>query len=394
MAHIETFTPLSTRGRPARRVHRRPAAVTSPASSRRSTDRPDLRAFCDLPLRLHPARPVRAASPIAGDRGARPATGASCYLVRDGAGDGRRPHVRAPQRRGSTPSSAAPPAVRPHRVRRRRRRVRRARSTSIAEPGRDADALFGPVALLPNQTGGVITSGFAERGFVDSAWNPAYYPQAYERHGFTRRFEADTWIVRRPDGDPDAGFPLRRRADRGRAAGRPARVPPRGFAATAADPAGDAQRELRAARLLHRDLRRRARRADRRAGVPARRGAAAVAGEGRPPGRVRRHRARHLGVPHARRRPARPGQPAAAARHPPPLPARRRARHQGHRPGRAGPGLPDAAVPGAAPRPARRRVPDACAAPSSSGTTRPRRRSTGGSAAGRCTATRSTSGRR
>ncbi len=56
-------------------------------------------------------------------------------------------------------------------------------------------ALFGPVALLPNQTGGVITAGFAERGFVDSAWNPDYYPAMYERHGFTRRFEADTWIV-------------------------------------------------------------------------------------------------------------------------------------------------------------------------------------------------------
>ncbi|WP_307834104.1 GNAT family N-acetyltransferase [Paractinoplanes lichenicola] len=55
--------------------------------------------------------------------------------------------------------------------------------------------LFGPVALLPNQTGGVITSGFESRGFVDSAWNPAYYPAMYERHGFTRRFEADTWAI-------------------------------------------------------------------------------------------------------------------------------------------------------------------------------------------------------
>ena len=51
------------------------------------------------------------------------------------------------------------------------------------------------MALLPNQTGGVITSGFTERGFVDSAWNPAYYPATYERHGFARRFEADTWII-------------------------------------------------------------------------------------------------------------------------------------------------------------------------------------------------------
>jgi hypothetical protein len=64
--------------------------------------------------------------------------------------------------------------------------------------------LFGPVALLPNETGGVITSGFAERGFVDSAWNPAYYPLLYERHGFARRFEGDTWIVD-VDGS-DAGF--------------------------------------------------------------------------------------------------------------------------------------------------------------------------------------------
>ena len=66
--------------------------------------------------------------------------------------------------------------------------------------------LFGPVALLPNQTGGVITSGFAERGFVDSAWNPAYYPAAYERHGFARRFEGDTWIVDVRAAGPDGGF--------------------------------------------------------------------------------------------------------------------------------------------------------------------------------------------
>jgi hypothetical protein len=64
--------------------------------------------------------------------------------------------------------------------------------------------LFGPVSLLPNQTGGVITSGFDQRGFVDSAWNPGYYPAAYEDLGFTRRWEADTWIV--PVHGPDAGY--------------------------------------------------------------------------------------------------------------------------------------------------------------------------------------------
>ncbi|GAA1805699.1 hypothetical protein GCM10009682_29460 [Luedemannella flava] len=72
----------------------------------------------------------------------------------------------------------------------------------ILDRGRDAQALFGPVGLLPNQTGGVITSGFDGRGFVDSAWNPPYYPHTYERHGFVRRFEADTWICEGFDGEP------------------------------------------------------------------------------------------------------------------------------------------------------------------------------------------------
>ncbi|MFI6603408.1 hypothetical protein ACIBHX_44840 [Nonomuraea sp. NPDC050536] len=56
------------------------------------------------------------------------------------------------------------------------------------------DAVFGPVSLLPNQAGGVITSGFGERGFIDSAWNHPYYPQEYDKYGFRRRFESDTWI--------------------------------------------------------------------------------------------------------------------------------------------------------------------------------------------------------
>ncbi|MFC4120923.1 hypothetical protein [Nonomuraea zeae] len=55
-------------------------------------------------------------------------------------------------------------------------------------------AAFGPVSLLPNQAGGVITGGFGERGFIDSAWNHPYYPAAYEAYGFARRFESDTWI--------------------------------------------------------------------------------------------------------------------------------------------------------------------------------------------------------
>lgn len=65
--------------------------------------------------------------------------------------------------------------------------------------------LVGPVSLLPNQAGGVITSGFEERGFVDSAWNPPEYPAIYEGAGFARLWESDTWSVPvrgRPEGDP------------------------------------------------------------------------------------------------------------------------------------------------------------------------------------------------
>lgn len=55
--------------------------------------------------------------------------------------------------------------------------------------------LVGPVSLLPNQTGGVVTAGWAERGFVDSPWNPAAVPAVYEAAGFRRWHEADTWLV-------------------------------------------------------------------------------------------------------------------------------------------------------------------------------------------------------
>lgn len=54
---------------------------------------------------------------------------------------------------------------------------------AIATAGRQSgcQALFGPVGLLPNQSGGVITSGFDQRGSIDSGYNPPYYPAAYER---------------------------------------------------------------------------------------------------------------------------------------------------------------------------------------------------------------------
>jgi GNAT superfamily N-acetyltransferase len=59
---------------------------------------------------------------------------------------------------------------------------------------RGAAQLFGPVNLLPNQSGGVVTSGYGERGFIDSPYNPSYYPGAYEAQGFERLFEGATFI--------------------------------------------------------------------------------------------------------------------------------------------------------------------------------------------------------
>ncbi|GIG86295.1 hypothetical protein [Plantactinospora endophytica] len=66
--------------------------------------------------------------------------------------------------------------------------------TAAGRAAGDREALFGPVALLPDQAGGIITSGYADRGFIDSAYNPPRYVTAYESYGFRRRFESDTWI--------------------------------------------------------------------------------------------------------------------------------------------------------------------------------------------------------
>jgi hypothetical protein len=64
-----------------------------------------------------------------------------------------------------------------------------------------ATRLFGPVNLLPNQSGGVVVSGYEQRGFVDSAYNHAYYPARYEMHGFERRFEGETFLLTGLDRD-------------------------------------------------------------------------------------------------------------------------------------------------------------------------------------------------
>ena len=168
----------------------------------RVASRADLRAFLDLPLRLHRED---LCVPLVASVVAQHARTAELFLARDGSGEvvGR----TSVHRDAAFDAKVGPRQLFGHTEFVDDDAVFAALVATAAARA-DGRPLFGPVALLPNQTGGVITSGFAERGFVDSAWNPAHYPAAYERHGFTRRFEADTWIVpvRRGSDHRDGGF--------------------------------------------------------------------------------------------------------------------------------------------------------------------------------------------
>jgi GNAT superfamily N-acetyltransferase len=76
---------------------------------------------------------------------------------------------------------------------------------AIEERAQGHEQLIGPVSLLPVEGGGVVTSGFAQRGFLGSVWNPASYAGVYEDAGFERIWEGDTWSVQtlpRAVGDP------------------------------------------------------------------------------------------------------------------------------------------------------------------------------------------------
>ncbi|MCC2333790.1 hypothetical protein [Cellulomonas wangsupingiae] len=162
--------------------------------------RADLRDFVDLPLRLHPrdlAVPLLASTITSWWRGTSPhAEPVELLLVRDAAGravgrttvhtDARLDaRLGAPSLLfGATEFADADVAA---------ALVRALEDRAAADPGRAQ--LFGPVSLLPNQSGGVITSGFDARGFVDSPWNPAWVPAAYEALGFERWGESDTWVV-------------------------------------------------------------------------------------------------------------------------------------------------------------------------------------------------------
>ncbi len=69
--------------------------------------------------------------------------------------------------------------------------------------------LLGPVSLLPNQVGGVVTSGWEEPGFLDGPWTPSHYHRDWEALGFERIWEGSTWVC--PDLgslDPTTIFPV------------------------------------------------------------------------------------------------------------------------------------------------------------------------------------------
>ncbi|QHC65605.1 hypothetical protein GSU68_02735 [Rathayibacter sp. VKM Ac-2759] len=77
---------------------------------------------------------------------------------------------------------------------------------AIRERAGGYEQILGPMSLLPNEGGGVITSEFSQRGFLRVLWNPSSYPGVYEAAGFERIWEGDTWSV--PTVPRRAGDPL------------------------------------------------------------------------------------------------------------------------------------------------------------------------------------------
>ena len=53
--------------------------------------------------------------------------------------------------------------------------------------------IFGPVSLLPNQTGGAVLSGFEHPGFFDSTYNDPVLVDVAEEFGYTTVYPAATW---------------------------------------------------------------------------------------------------------------------------------------------------------------------------------------------------------
>lgn len=176
--------------------------------------RADLREFVRLPLRLHPRShhvPLWESTIRGWHRGVGPHTrfgDVRLVLARDAEGMvvGR---ATLHTDRRMDDKLGAPTlllgAVEVHDADALRAIVRHA-EVEAARTGRSS--LFGPCSLLPNQTGGVITSGFDQRGFLDSPWNPDWVPAAWEGAGFEPVLPAATWICEDLGAlDPDEVFP-------------------------------------------------------------------------------------------------------------------------------------------------------------------------------------------
>jgi len=173
------------------------------------TDPSDLREFCELPLRLHPPGlyvPVperRIRSWYAGSGPHRRYGPVDLYLARDEHG---RTVGRTCLHRNSALEARVGRSVQLFGLTEFADR-RTDRQGALDEPGKElldlaeqagavsgCDLVLGPVELLPDQSPGVLTSGFDRRGFSGGGWSPAHYRAAYERHGFTRRWPGRTWI--------------------------------------------------------------------------------------------------------------------------------------------------------------------------------------------------------
>lgn len=160
----------------------------------------DLAAFRELPLRLHPAQkvvPLLEPTLRSWHEGTGPHAEhgeLEMLLVRDGRGrvvgrttlhsddrmDARRGEMTALLGATEFASTEVLEAIVAH------------AEWWAREEGRTA--LLGPVSLLPNQTGGVVTAGHEEPGFLDSAWNPDWYPAAWEACGFAPLWPGATWL--------------------------------------------------------------------------------------------------------------------------------------------------------------------------------------------------------
>ena len=189
-----------------------------------------------------------------------------------------------------------------------------------------ATRLFGPVNLLPNQSGGVVTSGYERARVRRQPVQPRVLPSNVRAARLRTAVRGRDVRARGPRSGRDArrgALPVRRGAHRAGEARDQAREQAT-HEAGARVRAPDAERELRAARVLHRDRRGRVRLPGGWPRLPDRRANRALPVQGRRAGRVRSLRPGHLRVRADGERQPEPPQPGAPAPHARPLPHARR----------------------------------------------------------------------